>query len=124
MNGRTIFRVLLTLVLVAAIAATGFYVYNIGLAQGRMEGAQLSGQGPGAAPYPPYWYGPYFRPFGFGFGFIGLFFLVFLIFFLARVLFWRPYWGRGRHFGGWDREVPPRLEEWHRKMHEGTSEER
>jgi hypothetical protein len=118
MDGRTIFRFFLVLVLLAVLAAAGIYVYNIGLSQGLAQATNQSGQAPGATPYSPYWYGPYFRPFGFGFGFLGFLFWAFLIFFLLRALFWRPLWGRRWHHGDWDRNFPERMEEWHRQMHE------
>lgn len=123
MNGRIVFRVILTILLVAAIAGVGFYVYNIGLMQGRAQGAQLVDPEGGTAPYLPYGYWPYFRPFGFGFGFFGIFFLLFFFFFVARVLFWRPYGGWGRHFDDHGRGVSSRFEEWHRKQHEDQLEQ-
>jgi hypothetical protein len=119
MDNRTIWRLLLVFVLIAVIAAAGFFVYNIGLSQGMARSAVQSGQAPNAPVYPPYWYGPYFRPFGFGFGFLGFFFFAILIFFLLRALFW----GRRWHYRDWDRNVPGRLEEWHRQMHEKSSED-
>ncbi|HEX9246269.1 MAG TPA: hypothetical protein VGA35_08905, partial [bacterium] len=78
--------------------------------------------GPGAAPYPmyaypayPYGY-PFHGPFGFGFfGLLGPILFIFLLFALARGLFWRGYgYGCGR---GGGRGVPPRFEEWHRRAH-------
>jgi len=123
MNGYNLLRVLLAVVLIAAIAGAGFYVYNIGRVQGRAEGAQLSSPEPGGLAYPPYGYWPGFRPFGFGFGLFGLFFLLIPILFLTRFLFWRPRGGWGGHYYGGDREVPGRFEEWHRKLHEHDREE-
>jgi hypothetical protein len=74
--------------------------------------ASVAGAGAAAAGYPYYWH-----PFFFGFPFFGLLFpllFFFLIFGLARALFWggygRPWGGRG------DRRRM--LEEWHREMHE------
>jgi hypothetical protein len=113
MNGRNLFRILLVLVLLAVIAVAGIYVYNIGLAQGRIQAAQLANPGNGTTPYLPYWYGPFFHPFGFGFGLFGFFFLLFLAFIVTRLLFWRTWRGWGRRFPSEDR-----LEEWHRQQHD------
>jgi hypothetical protein len=123
MNGTNVFRVLLAIVLLGTIAVAGVYVYNMGLVQGRAEGAQLPGQDPGGMVYPPYRYGPFFWPFGFGFGCLGPLFLLFLIFFLTRLLFWWPRGRWGWHHYGEAREVPRRFEEWHQKMHEGAPEQ-
>jgi hypothetical protein len=122
MNGTNLFRVLIAVVLVAAIAGAGIYVYNIGLAQGRAEGAQLSGQEPDGLAYPPYWYWPVYRPIGFGFGLFGLFFLLILFLFLTRLLFWRSWRGWGGHYTGEGRDVPRRFEEWHQRLHEHNQE--
>jgi hypothetical protein len=122
MNGRTIFRLFLFLMLVALVAAAGFYVYNIGLAQGRVEGAQLSGQQPGGGVVPYYAYGPFFRPFGFGFGLFGLFFLLIPFLFLTRLLIWGPRRHWGRHYSGEGRDLPPFMQEWHRRQHESEPE--
>jgi hypothetical protein len=118
MRGTSFFRVLGILVLIAIIAGGSIYVYNMGLVQGRAEGAQLSGQEPGGMVYPPYGYWPVFRPFGFGFGFFGLLFLLIPIFFLSRLLFWWPRGGWGGHHTGEGRDVPRRFEEWHQRLHD------
>ena len=117
---RILWRVLVALVLVAAIVGIGGYAYNIGIAQG------LAQKLPAAAPVPmPY---PYFgHPFfGFGFGFLGCLIPFFLLFGSLRFLFWRGPMGWG-HMGmrrrrwGWGGEdgkgVPPFFEEWHRRAH-------
>ena len=127
MSGSSVFRVLLVLVAVAAIVGLGAYVYNAGVVQGVAEGAQIAGRETGAAPYPPYGYGPYARPF-FGFGLFGLLaplFFVFLIFGAMRALFWRGprHWGMLQR-GEWDKHVPPMVAEWHRKLHEQPSEQK
>jgi hypothetical protein len=110
------------IVLIAVIAGAGVYVYNMGLVQGRAEGALISGQEPGELAYPPYWYWHGYRPFGSGFSFFGLFFLLLFLFFLTRVLFWRPRWGWGGHYHGEDKDVPRRFEEWHQRLHEQDRE--
>ena len=134
MNGRFLFRVLLTLVVVAAIVGIGTYVYNAGVEQGLAQSAQMAGRESGAVPYP--YYGPYVRPF-FGFGFFGLLFpllFLFLVFGAMRALFWRGARGWGRmHPGPWDGSpvagkrdwsngAPPIFEEWHRRQHEPKPE--
>jgi hypothetical protein len=129
-NGRILFGIILALVLVALVAGAGWYAYNVGVARGLvMETGSVPPLENGApVPYSaPFGYYPYWGfhyPFGFGFGLLGclvpLLFL-FLFFGLFRFLFWRPRWGwDGRH-GGWDPargEIPPRIKEWHRQLHE------
>jgi len=131
MNGRVIWRVLLALVVIGAVASVAAFAYNAGVARGVAERADLTlpegvpgwGIGPG-----PYYGGPFFhpRPFGFGFGFLGCLFpllFVFLVFGLMRGMFWRGPWGwKGhRHSGPWEKGVPPPFEEWHRRAHGETS---
>ena len=133
-------RIVLAILLVAVLVGTGVYIYRVGLAQGlASSGLSLSQEGGTAASYP-YFY----RPLGFGFFPFGwvlpLFFGLLLFGFISRLLFsgWRyrayRHW-RGMHWGGrpgfshgFDPEnVPPFVEEWHRRMHgentENTSEE-
>lgn len=124
MNGRIIFRIFLAIALLAVIAGLGVYAYNLGIAQGLVQSGKLPAPAAGVAPYP-YYGGPFFfHPFGFP----GLFCLVPLFFFLLfgllfRGLFWHGPWYGGRHHGYWENGVPPRFEEWHRKVHEPKSEE-
>jgi hypothetical protein len=78
----------------------------------------------GVAPYP--YYTPFYRPWGFGFGIFGLIFpllFFFLIFGAIRGLFFRGWrrgpWNHGPwNRGDWDKNVPPMVQEWHRKLHE------
>jgi len=131
MNGRTFFRIILALFLVAGLIGIGVAVYNYGVAQGLAASGSLAAPEGGAVPYVPYApYGLFYRPWGFGFfpfGFIFplLFFL--LIFALIRGAFFRGwhaggpgYWGSRPGTG--PGEVPPAFEEWHRKMHETSSD--
>lgn len=123
MNRRIVWGILLALVLIAGAVSLGVSAYNLGVAQGLAQSGQLSDLPPGTgmSPYPyfggPFWF---YRPFGFGFfGCFGplLFFL--LIFALFRGLWWGGRWGYGpgwKH-GHWDKGVPPRFEEWHRRAH-------
>jgi hypothetical protein len=105
-------RVLVAILIVAALAGFGYYAYNLGLAQGVAEAGRIAApSGGGTAPVVVMW-----RPWGFGFGFFPFFPLVFLFFwlFVARGLFWRGAW-RGRGCGYYGRLDG--LEEWHQRAH-------
>jgi hypothetical protein len=134
MSRNTGLRILAVLVLVAAIAGIGFFAYQAGVANGSPVTLQApSGQSaPVPAPYPyPYYGMPFYRPWGFGFGCFGILIPLFL-FFLAihafRVLFWGPRLGWRHHHGpygrGWNGDVPPMFEEWHKRAHGETPEEK
>ena len=135
MNARMARGLLLVLVLVIGAALVGALAYNVGFDHGLAQAASATGGSGGATaavPVRPYWYGP----FGFGFGFFGLFFtilFIFLIFALIRAAF--GWGGRGRWGGpgawrggpgAWadDRsrwgDAPPPFEEWHRRAHGET----
>ncbi len=84
---RILWRVLVALVLVAAIVGIGVYAYNIGMAQGLAQKLPVPAGGPVQMPY--LYYGHPF--FGFGFGLLGCLvplFLFFLVFGSLRALFW------------------------------------
>lgn len=131
-NGRILFGVLLGLVLIAVVAGASWYAYNVGLAQGVMSGAtfvappvdgSVQPVTPSTVPFHFYRGFGWGHPFGFGFGLFGclvpIFFFL-LVFALFRLLF-RPHWGGGWGRGGWkgyDGEIPPQVQEWHRKMHD------
>jgi hypothetical protein len=129
MNGNNItLRVISALILIAAIAGIGFFAYQAGVAHGSPVTIQApSGQTQAVpAPYPYYgWGAPFFRPWGFGFGFLGCLiplFLFFIVFGAFRFLLWGPRWGWGHHrYGPWGRHwengVPPMFEEWHKRAH-------
>jgi len=128
---RIIFKSILVLVLIGAVIGIGVYAYQVGVTQGAVRSAAIS-SGEAQAQVVPYygmWYGPPF----YGFGFLGCLIPVFL-FFLAlaalRGLFWhgRPGWRRW-HYGPWGYPhngeghewkggVPPGVAELHRKLHE------
>jgi hypothetical protein len=123
MNRRFVERLLFVIVLLVAVLGVGVLAYNMGLAQGVAQSAQLSDGAP--LRTLPYMFFP--RLFGFGLGgvIIGLFGL-FLIFGLARRLMWggsrHGWWMRGGP-GGWSDDpihaahIPPFFEEWHRQAH-------
>ena len=127
MNKSIVFKILMVLVLVGANIGLGAFAYNAGVTQG----VALSAQPPvGEAiqaplPYYPMRYGHPFYGYG-GFGFLGClvpFFLIFLVFFALRGLFWGGprRWGH-MHHGPWgrgepDQGLPPMFDEWHRRAH-------
>ena len=124
MSGRLIWRTMLVIVLIAALVGVGTYVYNSGVAQGLAASGKITAPDGSAAPYA--YYGPYYRPWGFGFGILGLIFpllFIFLIFGLLRGIFFGS-WRRHGPRGDWPQHVPPTVEEWHRKMHESQSDEK
>ena len=115
MNRRVVSAFLVVLLVLGAIAAVGAYEYRVGLARGlAVSGQQVPAAGPQAWPVWPY---PYwgFHPFGFVFPLL----FVFLIFALARRLFW---WGRpGGWRGSWRHDGRAQFDEWHRKAHESMA---
>ena len=135
MNRSTVFKIILTIVLVAALAGLGFIVFNAGVARGMAFSANLpQGEGLRSIPYFAMPYGRMHYGFG-GFGFFGCLipiFLILLIFFAIRGLFWhRPrywshmhsgYWGGPFKQSDWRYNVPPMFEEWHRRVHEKSPE--
>jgi hypothetical protein len=123
MYARLVLRLILAIILIAALIGMGVYLYNMGVAQG-MAGAALSIPPDGSATPAYPLYPPFYRPWGFGFFPLGwifpLFFGLLLIGLFSRLLFsgWRRH-GHG-HWGGMPeghRDVPPAVEEWHRRMH-------
>jgi hypothetical protein len=115
--------VLLTVLVLGALGAIGFGVYQIGYQQGLVEtGAEVVvNTTPG---YHPGLWGPGL----WGFGFFGIFFKI-LFFFLiigliARIFFgprrwgWGPgpYWGRPWH-DGQNSPMDQHLSEWHDRAH-------
>ncbi len=131
MNGKIGLRIVAGLILLAAIAGIAFFAYQAGVAQGSPITIEApSGESvPVPHPYYGYRYGvPLHYPFGFGFGCFGILILLFL-FFIAlkafRVMAWGPRWGWGHRHGYWgERGVPPMFEEWHKRAHGETDEEK
>ena len=127
MDSRTVFRILFAIILVLGLIAVGVYIYNAGVAQGLVAGGTLADPDGGVRPYP--YYAPFYRPWGFGFfpfGWIFPLFFFLLLFWAIRGLFFRSWYRRGPGFWGgdrgqWPQDVPPMVEEWHRKLHETQS---
>jgi len=111
MESRFRWFALLAVVLVAVVVGT--ISYNAGVSHGLAVAPAVANAAPGtAAVYPPYfWY----RPWGFGFGFGPIFFLLFLLF-VIRPLLWGGFHRRRYYWDAYD--VPPRFEDWHRRAHE------
>jgi len=132
MNGKIGLRIASALVLIAAIAGIAFFAFRAGVTQGSPITIEAPSGESVPAPYPYYGYGPRFHhPFGFGLGCFGILIPLFL-FFLAmkafRMMFWGPRWGWGHH-GPWrhgwgERGVPPMFDEWHKKAHGETAEDK
>ena len=120
MTRKMVGTVLITLLVVGALGAIGFGLYQTGFQQGLVEnGADVIVDG-ARHGFRGGWGGP---GWGFGFGFFGLilrilfFFLIFGL--IARLFFgprrWGPYWA-----GRWDEGHAPmeeRLSQWHEKAH-------
>jgi len=126
MNRNTGLRIISALVLIAAVAGIAFFAYQAGVVQGSPVTLQAPSGQTVPAPYPyPYYGMPFYHPWGFGFGCFGILIPLFL-FFLAikafRFAFWGPRWGWGRHHGGygrgWNGDVPPMFDEWHKRAHD------
>ena len=115
---RVLFRVIVSLLLVAAVlaavGAVGWAAYNSGIAQGKLLSGSPSA---GTAPAPTVVYGPFWSPFfGWAYGLLGclvpLLVLCF-IFSLVRLIVWGPRYGYRHH--GW--EGPEDKEHWHERWH-------
>ena len=140
MNGKIGLRIVSALVLIAALAGIAFFAFQAGVAKGSPITIEApAGDGTALpAPYPYYGHGygmPFHRAhFGFGFGCFGPLFALFLILFAFkafRMLLWGPRWGHMGHHGGhgpwgrhWENGVPPKFEEWHKKAHGESTEDK
>jgi hypothetical protein len=136
MNGKIGLRIVSALVFLATVTAIAFFAFQAGVAKGSPVTIQApAGQ---TAPVMPYYgYGlPFHHPMGFGFGLgcfgpLLAFFLIVLAFKSFRMMLWGPRWGRMGHHGGhgpwsrhWENGVPPMFEEWHKKAHGETTEDK
>ena len=137
MNKSIIFRIVLALVLIGAVAGLGAFAFNAGLARGLAMSVPPAVGEHFQPPYAFYGmpYGRHIMGFG-GFGLLGCLvplFLVFLFFLALRGLFWhgpRGWYGHMHHGqwgmagkGDWSKGVPPMFDEWHRRTHEGQPTE-
>ena len=124
MNGRFFLGVLLAIVLIGGAVGIGAMAYSAGISQGMVATGKVVAPAEGVAPYPYPFYGPvFFRPFGWGFGFLSCLFpllFLFIVFSLLRGIFWGGRWGwrHHRHWEQGEHGIPPMVEEWHRKMHD------
>jgi len=120
MNRRIAAGIALVLIALVAGAVIGTTAYRAGVVRGFADAGRLPVPDPGSAVAPPAYYGPfwYHGPWAFGpWGFVFPLLFIWLMLALLRGLFW------GRRCGGhgtWDRDVPPRFEEWHRRAHESS----
>jgi len=128
---RTFLRIVFIVVVAAVIIGTGIAIFNAGMVQGAAMSGQLSDGAP--APASPY-YAPYYRPWGFPggwcFALFGFLLIIFMIAGLGRMAFgprhgwhrgpwsWRGPWDMGHPRGYNGDQVPPFVEELHRKLHE------
>lgn len=122
MTRKTIGTVVITILVVGALGAIGFGLYQTGLQQGMVENGADIIVNRGRDGFRGGWWGP---GWGAGFGVFGLilkvlfFFLIFGL--LARLFFgprrWDgPYWA-GRWEEGHTPAMEERLSQWHDKAH-------
>jgi hypothetical protein len=128
MNGKTGLRIVSALVLLAAIAAIGFFAFQAGVARGSPITIEAPSGERVPAPYPHFGYGygmRYHNPFTWGFGCLIPIFAVFLLVLALksfRVMMWGPRGGWGHRHDHWgERGLPPMFEEWHRRARKRRS---
>lgn len=126
MKMRIFWRVLLVIVLVAAVVGLGFLAYRAGSMHsigrvGRILERQPNQNLRQFAPMVSW--RPFFFPFGGLIACLGGLFLLFLVFAAVRGLFWhRPsYWRNMGLWGEHEHDVPTMFEEWHRRAHAGQT---
>jgi hypothetical protein len=136
MNGRTIARILLAVVLIGGAISLGVTAYNAGVTAGLAQTGQVVvANGPYLAPggaYVGYGWG-FGHGFGF-FGFLGGFLFLIFLFALLRAAFGgshRGWGGRGHGWGpggwrddqgrGWEERARDAHDAWHRDHPDGSA---
>ncbi len=127
----TFLKIVFIVVVAAVVIGVSLAIFNAGMAQGAAMSGQLLAPDGAATAVSPY-YTPQHRPWGFWgfgcFGLLGLLLLFPLIFGLGRMAFGPRHgcrhgpWGMGDPRGFTGDQVPPFVEEVHRKMHEKMNE--
>jgi hypothetical protein len=129
-RGLGIFGLLVTVIIIAVV---GVIAYQAGWSDGFAQHVPTSDGATAVAPYP-YYYGGFYGPHFFGFGWIfGLLFFLFLAFIFFRIVAfgffgWRRGWGgwgyggrgMGHHGGGVPPAIDERMREWHQRAHGET----
>jgi hypothetical protein len=117
-RGFGLIGLVLTVVVIAVVGVIGYQAgWSEGFAQHVPNGAAAA-----PAPYPYYggFYGPHFFGFGWIFGLLFFLFILFVFFRIARFAMWGGR-GYGRGWGHQGGGVPPamdeRMREWHSKAH-------
>lgn len=124
MRRNVIGAVVITILVLGALGALGFGLYQVGYQNGLIEtGTEIVVNKVGPALHPGNW-GPGWGVGGFGFFGIFLKILFFLLIFglIARLFFGPRRWGPGPYWGrGWDQghehPMEQRLTDWHEKAH-------
>ena len=98
--------------LVAAVV--GVLSYNAGVAHGLAISPALASAPAAAVPYWAY------RPWGWGFGFGPVFFLLFFWLVMFRIFAWGGFRRRGWYARG-AYDIPRDFDEWHRRAHEAMN---
>ncbi len=121
MRTRLFGGILATILLLGALGAIGYSVFQTGYQQGLVENAAVVAPAAGVVYYPGWW----------GFGVFSIFFKVLFLFliigFVSRLFFWRRRWDGPRRWSEAEWQGPrhefghpmgSRFAEWHQKMHE------
>jgi hypothetical protein len=134
MNGRTIARILLAIVLIGGAITLGIGAYNAGVTAGLAQTGQVvvangGYLAPGGAYIGYGWGFGWGHGFGF-FGFLGGLLFLFLLVGLFRAAFggprrgWDPGYGPGRRHGwgsGWEDRAREAHDAWHREHPEAAN---
>jgi len=106
------FRWAIVVVGILLAVVVGIASFNAGVSHGLAVAAPALGAAPGTVPPDYYWH----RPWGFGFGFFPLGFVLFWLL-LFRLAFRGGFHRRGWYYRGLH-DVPPAFDEWHHRAHE------